>query len=457
MPTIITRVTPDCTINGRALHYDQPRILTVMEARRAQSYPDHEVLIGDVAAQWKIVGNSVDRTMAAATGVSLRFAWLANDPAYPKFVDDYVLDGDNRMILPDPPREGNDELSRPTEDISSEEDAIRLPGRVDSGKKLTVKSAEPETDDDLIIVRTPKDTNTRRSFSAALAEYKKARKGRQSLPARLTAQVEPRTRESTDELGDNSAAMLVASVKPVAVRSSTIARQQAPSVPSDSEHTHNDAEVHLQVDVLVPATQAAVAGPPPSAPALQSIPSTLPTATPPVIAPAQPRSAPAAEPLNLALSGPQTSSTASRLTANSAPGLAAVQTSGLLSPAPSRNATPISITHDVPTIPAEQPATVKAPSSSLPPRSPSRHYSDGNEGGLRTHIDNAIAVTDTSLLGLDGDAGLKGDINVEDAHEEAHEHADVSEANGEIPKIPSSAIAGAEDTDSEWMDYELTG
>lgn len=69
-------VTPECARGGRSLHWDQQRLLTILEVRRAQSYPDHEVLTGGPVLQWKIVGNSVARTVALALGLSLREAWL---------------------------------------------------------------------------------------------------------------------------------------------------------------------------------------------------------------------------------------------------------------------------------------------------------------------------------------------------------------------------------------------
>lgn len=97
MPTVITVVTPDCAMNGRALHYDQPRVMTVMEARRAQSYPDHEVLIGLPSDQWRIVGNSVDRKVSVAAGVSLRQAWMANDN-YQPFVDQFQRGGSHTAV-----------------------------------------------------------------------------------------------------------------------------------------------------------------------------------------------------------------------------------------------------------------------------------------------------------------------------------------------------------------------
>ena len=78
MPTVMTAPRPDDGAGGDILHWDDHRLLTIMEARRAQVFPDHEVLIGSLNEQWKIVGNSVARCVALALGVSLRTAWLAN-------------------------------------------------------------------------------------------------------------------------------------------------------------------------------------------------------------------------------------------------------------------------------------------------------------------------------------------------------------------------------------------
>ncbi|KAI9764512.1 MAG: DNA methyltransferase Dim-2 [Candelina submexicana] len=80
IPTITTKITPHDAFSGPWLHWDEHRLLTVMEARRAQGFPDHEVLVGYPATQWKTIGNSVARTVALALGMSLRSAWLANPP-----------------------------------------------------------------------------------------------------------------------------------------------------------------------------------------------------------------------------------------------------------------------------------------------------------------------------------------------------------------------------------------
>jgi hypothetical protein len=53
-------------------------MLSLMEARRAQGFPDEEVVLGRLAAKWKIVGNSVARQVAFALGLSIRDAWLSD-------------------------------------------------------------------------------------------------------------------------------------------------------------------------------------------------------------------------------------------------------------------------------------------------------------------------------------------------------------------------------------------
>lgn len=78
MPTVMTEPRPDDGAGGTCLHWDDHRLLTIMEVRRGQGFPDYEVLIGSPLEQWKIVGNSVARPMALALGISLRTAWLAN-------------------------------------------------------------------------------------------------------------------------------------------------------------------------------------------------------------------------------------------------------------------------------------------------------------------------------------------------------------------------------------------
>lgn len=74
-PTIVTRLAVNDGINGRVVHWSQQRTLTIMEARRAQGYLDHEVIIGSPVEQLKIIGNSVDRKVALVLGLALRESW----------------------------------------------------------------------------------------------------------------------------------------------------------------------------------------------------------------------------------------------------------------------------------------------------------------------------------------------------------------------------------------------
>jgi hypothetical protein len=46
-----------------------------METRRAQGFLDHEVIVGYPSQQLKIVGNSVDRKVAFAMGLSMKESW----------------------------------------------------------------------------------------------------------------------------------------------------------------------------------------------------------------------------------------------------------------------------------------------------------------------------------------------------------------------------------------------
>lgn len=77
-PTVITKCQPDDAYCGAWIHWDASRCMTVMEVRRAQGFPDEEVILGSPSSQWKIIGNSVARPVAFALGMELRSAWLKN-------------------------------------------------------------------------------------------------------------------------------------------------------------------------------------------------------------------------------------------------------------------------------------------------------------------------------------------------------------------------------------------
>lgn len=76
--TVITKCQPDDGLCGAWVHWDASRCITIMEVRRAQGFPDEEVILGVPNAQWKIIGNSVARPVAFALGLALRTAWLTN-------------------------------------------------------------------------------------------------------------------------------------------------------------------------------------------------------------------------------------------------------------------------------------------------------------------------------------------------------------------------------------------
>ncbi|KAL7928765.1 S-adenosyl-L-methionine-dependent methyltransferase [Trichoderma chlorosporum] len=74
--TITTRPVTNDAKNGRLLHWRENRLISIMEARRAQGFRDEEVLLGDPLNQYRIIGNSVARQIAVALGVTFREAWM---------------------------------------------------------------------------------------------------------------------------------------------------------------------------------------------------------------------------------------------------------------------------------------------------------------------------------------------------------------------------------------------
>ncbi|KAH7029168.1 uncharacterized protein B0I36DRAFT_290600 [Microdochium trichocladiopsis] len=74
--TVTTACQPADARAGTWSHWDQNRPITVLEARRAQGFLDHEVLLGGPPEQWKVVGNSVSRHVALALGLVFREAWF---------------------------------------------------------------------------------------------------------------------------------------------------------------------------------------------------------------------------------------------------------------------------------------------------------------------------------------------------------------------------------------------
>ncbi|KAK3192003.1 hypothetical protein K4F52_002046 [Lecanicillium sp. MT-2017a] len=73
--TVTTVPVPGDAKVGRILHWEEDRVMTIMEARRAQGIRDDEVILGSPQVQYKIVGNSVAREVAVALGAVLRDAY----------------------------------------------------------------------------------------------------------------------------------------------------------------------------------------------------------------------------------------------------------------------------------------------------------------------------------------------------------------------------------------------
>ncbi|KAG4433357.1 hypothetical protein IFR05_011163 [Cadophora sp. M221] len=78
-PCMTLAICPSDLYMGAGIHWDDNRMFTAMEGRRIQGVPDHEVFLGTASDVWKILGNSVNRNVSLALGLSLRDAWLAND------------------------------------------------------------------------------------------------------------------------------------------------------------------------------------------------------------------------------------------------------------------------------------------------------------------------------------------------------------------------------------------
>lgn len=75
-PTITTVCGVTDARTGTINHWEETRPLSLLEARRAQGFLDHEVILGSKDKQWHIVGNSVDRKVAMVLGLAIREAWF---------------------------------------------------------------------------------------------------------------------------------------------------------------------------------------------------------------------------------------------------------------------------------------------------------------------------------------------------------------------------------------------
>lgn len=74
--TILCNPAPRAKLGSPCIHYVQPRRHTILEAKRAQGFLDHDVLLGTTAMMMKQVGNSVSRHVSFAIGLTIRNAML---------------------------------------------------------------------------------------------------------------------------------------------------------------------------------------------------------------------------------------------------------------------------------------------------------------------------------------------------------------------------------------------
>lgn len=146
-PTIMTLPETRDSRSGMILHWDEDRTISLLEARRAQSFLDHEVLVGQPNECWKIVGNSVARTMSLALGLSLRDAWLKNSKKYSPHSTAIKISATSHAVS--------------MEMVPRPQIAPLLHGRQRMAKlRKTVLSSAAETSNSLAPKRAPKNSNS---------------------------------------------------------------------------------------------------------------------------------------------------------------------------------------------------------------------------------------------------------------------------------------------------------
>ncbi|KAI0098165.1 S-adenosyl-L-methionine-dependent methyltransferase [Nemania sp. FL0031] len=132
--TIATKCMPTDTRIGQVNHWEQSRPTSILEARRAQGFPDSEVIVGTRANQYRVIGNSVSRHVALVLGLAIREAWMGT-----------LLDMDTKPGVPiDLLRRQNDTSPDGTSRDSSEDPlAIFSPCSPGGSTPATNESVEP--------------------------------------------------------------------------------------------------------------------------------------------------------------------------------------------------------------------------------------------------------------------------------------------------------------------------
>ena len=80
VPTVTTNQNPLDRNVGKTMHYNQDRVLSNLEAKRAQGFLDTDVLVGRPGKAYRIIGNSVCRQVAFALGEGLAEAVRKTPP-----------------------------------------------------------------------------------------------------------------------------------------------------------------------------------------------------------------------------------------------------------------------------------------------------------------------------------------------------------------------------------------
>ena len=147
-PTVLTDLHLQCGINGVVLHWEQHRSITNMEARRAQGFLDHEVIVGTPAKQLKIVGNSVDRKVAFAMGLVIKESWDATIKQRREILhgSDMGVDGEPPQIALDDNDDDDDAGLAETTDSTSQrlETALELRQNKSESLKTVIRGLQSE-------------------------------------------------------------------------------------------------------------------------------------------------------------------------------------------------------------------------------------------------------------------------------------------------------------------------
>ncbi|KAF5673017.1 dna (cytosine-5-)-methyltransferase [Fusarium heterosporum] len=173
--TIVTSQSPSDAKNGKTLHWRENRVLTIMEARRAQGFRDHEVLLGSPSDQFKIVGNSVAREVAVSLGAVFREAWAQS------LADEHHLQGDTTA----------------TGITTTTACPCEVPARMGIEVSSSVHVGKPESREISNGANTPRMRKSRSlSITTESRATKSSKSNRDDTPSRATSTASSRSRPS---------------------------------------------------------------------------------------------------------------------------------------------------------------------------------------------------------------------------------------------------------------------